>query len=414
MALSDTGQAIATVSELLQTHLGMVTSNVTIGRPEEMASTSTPTLNLFLYEIQFDQGLRQVALDEGQPVPLWLVLKYLLTAFDGVAGSDTIAAQRLLGQGMQALYELSLTSIKKVAIALQENPEELKLKFDDTPSDLLAKIMQGSDEKYRCSVSFEVRPVMIATTQSSSYSLLVGVDYQEGGIVRADQGIPQIPVVSFLAPVITAITPEAFEANPDENITTLTLYGSHLNLANLSVYLGPVPLPIVAQRADTLQCQVPSQIRNGQEISAGSYPLSVVQNLPSGRHRSSNLLVAHLLPILVKAEPIAHTIQQFNLSEANPKVFGSVRLWGRLLGTEKDDILVALSLNGMTEQAFEAVSDLDDDDVTSDEDPDSRQTCITFSIPEHKAVPPGAYRIILRVNGQQARNSPEILLGVRL
>lgn len=403
MALSDTGGAIASVSELLQTHLQSVANNVTIGRPEEMASTSMPTLNLFLYEIQFDQGLRQVALDEGQPVPLWLVLKYLLTAFDGAAGSDTIAAQRLLGRGMQALYELSLTSIKKVVIGLQGNPEELKLKFDDTPSDLLSKIMQGSDEKYRCSVSFEVRPVMIATSAASSYSLLVGIDYTAGGAIREDKGIEQIPVIAGLGSMISKVVPETFEVNSAPDLTTLTIYGNNLNLSDLAVQLGSVELAVTAQIKDALQCRIEEEMRNGRIASAGSYPIQVVQTLPSGKRRLSNLLTANLLPILNRANRTSSPMER---ASSNLNVHGHevIQLEGFLLGTEQDDVFVALYRNGKAEQVFDELT------PQSTSEPDPLQVRTVLTIPEHKAVPPGRYRVILSVNNQQARNSPEIVL----
>jgi hypothetical protein len=48
-----------------------------------------------------------------------------------------------------------------VRAALQDNPEPLKLSFDETTAELISKIMAGTDERYRLSMAFQVRPVMI-------------------------------------------------------------------------------------------------------------------------------------------------------------------------------------------------------------------------------------------------------------
>src|SRR5678815_3222743 len=82
MALADSGRAIGAVTRLLREHLVRRGFAVSIGKPEDAADTNTTAkLNLFLYETTFDASLRNVSLQYSQP-PLWLALKYLLTAFD--------------------------------------------------------------------------------------------------------------------------------------------------------------------------------------------------------------------------------------------------------------------------------------------------------------------------------------------
>ena len=58
---------------------------MTVDRPRPPANgggvPAGGRLNLFLYETSFDPTLRNVPLEDGRPAPLWLVLKYLLTAF---------------------------------------------------------------------------------------------------------------------------------------------------------------------------------------------------------------------------------------------------------------------------------------------------------------------------------------------
>src|ERR687894_757265 len=161
MALGDTGKAIAATTEALR--LGL----------HNLLHTST--------------GLNITPLDEGQPAPLWLVLKYMLTAFDseqnGSHDSDTVKAHEFLGEGMRALLMLNYLRPPAAGFladyikALTPNPEDLKITFDEATPELLSKLMQGSNDKYHLSVAFQVRPVLIAPPEPASYSLLVGVDY---------------------------------------------------------------------------------------------------------------------------------------------------------------------------------------------------------------------------------------------
>lgn len=394
MALADTGKAIGAVSQLLRdrllARLAGTVSNVRIGKPEMSGEGITnPRLNLFLYEIQIDSHLRNRSLDPGQSTPLWLVLKYLLTAFDEAGDSDSIESHEYLGEGMRVLQELSFLPLislpPDVFQALNPNPEALKITFDPTSSELISKLMQGAEEKYRCSVGFEVRPVMIATAELSSYSLLVGVDYVNDTIIGA-KGI-QIPVLPSMGPKIDAIAPlkishplpAVFPDTPQPSI--LTIRGNNLALSNLTVRLGPVELPIVAKSPDTLKCELNGNIRDGTVISAGSHPVCVVESLPNGKARSSNLLVASLLPVITGAA----------FSD------GNLNLEGFLLGKASDDVFVALYQNGKTVRVFDKFVEMEPDI------PAQTQLQVEITDPS-----PGTYRVILRVNGQQAQNSPEV------
>ncbi|MGE5418484.1 MAG: hypothetical protein ACM3N1_00105, partial [Accumulibacter sp.] len=80
-------------------------------------------------------------------------------------------------------------------------------------------------------------------------------------------------------------------------------------------------------------------------------------------------------------------------------VFGNIVMTGILLGGENDDIIVALYKDGMTVKVFDEFT------VTL------AQSALTLAIDQSQAVPPGKYRVILRVNGQQAKNSPEVDLS---
>jgi hypothetical protein len=394
MALADTGKAIGAVTKLLGEHLLNRTKLSTdAGRPE--GNTSGPRFNLFLYEAQFDPGLKNIPLDEGQPPPLWLVLKYLLTAFDKDGNSDTAQAHEHLGEGIRALKESSFLRLMPLTAsdirkALNDNPQVLKLTFDNIPADLLSKLMQGPDEKYRFSIGFEVRPVMIATGEPSTYSLLVGVD-QTAGKMIGEEGI-KIPVIPSMGPVITQISPSKFEAG-----SILTIFGNDLNLSNLSLCIDQVELAVTSQQPGKLQCAVNGNVGSGNIISAGSRSITVIHTLPTGRQRSSNILVGDLLPTLTAAA--ANAVTHVTPGDMTTDVSGNIVMTGTLLGKEKDDIFVALYRDGNIIRMFDEFK------------PPFDQSTLTLAIPPSNPIHPGKYRIILRVNGQQAKNSPEVDLS---
>jgi hypothetical protein len=400
MALARTGKAIGAITDAISQRLNSRTGlNISVGRPEPPNAAAGNRLNIFLYEVEFDGHLKNVSLDEGQPAAVWLVLKYLLTAFDSDGKtSESLIAYEHLGAGIRALQELSLFPLTPglpgpLLEALSDNPEDLKISFDDTPSELLSKIMGGSDEKYRVSVAFQVRPVMIAPGDLPSYSQLVGVDYTTAPPTPiGEQGV-HMAVLPSMGPTITEISPASFELG-----STVTIFGTDLHLSNLSVQLGPVELPLTMQQPDHLEFVVREDIANGNTISAGSLPVSVSQLLPSGRKRQSNLLVGNLVPQLDTAG-IFGAVQ--HVAAAPPPVgwsFATIDVTGKLLGAnDNDDFYLALFKDGTTIKLF--------DDLTDTSPPGARQTQKRFAMQKPDAVPPGQYLVLYRVNGQQARQS---------
>lgn len=395
MALADTGKAIGSVTRLLRDYLIKKTNlNITIGSPGQIKG-SGPGLNLFLYEAQFDPSLKSIVLDQGQPTPLWLVLKYLMTPFDKDEKSDTDEAHDHLGEGIRVLKESSFLLLTPFFQpdsfkALCDNPEVLKITFDNISADLLSKLMQGPDEKYRFSIGFEVKPVMIATDEPASNSLLVGVDYTASQVI-GDMGV-KIPVIPSMGPMITQLSPSKLEVGD-----TLSIFGRDLGLSDLSVCIGKAELSVTSQQSNKLQCSVKGTIGNGSIISAGSHIVSIVQTLPTGKRRPSNALVVELLPRLTSVMPNKQfTVIPATNNDPVVKVYGNLEMTGTLLGGEKDDILVALYQDGKTVKVFDV--------FTTSQD----QSTLTLEILPSQAVPSGKYRIILRVNGQQARSSPEV------
>lgn len=386
MALADSGTAIGAVTRLLREHLIRRGFEATIGKPEVAAGTDTNAkLNLFLYEVGFDPQLRNLSLHDGAAPPLWLVLKYLLTAFDAGESSDTAAAHELLGRGASALHELNFLRLDPlvdpaVRRALEHNPEPLKLSFDEANPDLLSKLMQGAEERYRLSLAFQLRPVMIVPDRLPRSALLVGVDYETTpDTVIGREGV-RINVAPSVGARLERVEPERFEAG-----ATLRLYGEDLDDSRIEAVLGEVALEILERSPDRIVALAEGSpgtpIADGAVLSAGTLPLSLRRRLSPARTLSMDLLGVRLLPTLAGAS-IAGTDLHLN---------------GRLLGREGDDILALLvrAADGATVRRYDTFSTA----------PDQKTLAVTGAT---AAVPSGSYRVILRVNEQQALSSPSL------
>src|SRR5262249_30725262 len=160
------------------------------------------------------------------------------TAFDDKENSDSAAAHELLGRGVAALHELNFLALDalvnlSVRLALENNPEPLKLTFDETTADLLSKVMQGNDERYRLSVAFQARPVMIAPKVEPHSALLVGVDYTTTPeAIIGEDGIA-IDVQASMGARLDRVVPGCFEAGE-----RIELFGSDLNGSDLEAVLA--------------------------------------------------------------------------------------------------------------------------------------------------------------------------------
>lgn len=386
MALGDSSRAIGAVTRLLQDQLIRRGFDVAIGKPEEAAKTnSNQKLNLYLFETNFDAQLRNQALRDGEAPPLWLVLKYLLTAFDVDENSDSAAAHDLLGRGIAALQEIAFLRLDAlvpldVRKALENNPEPLKLSFDDAPVDLVAKTMQGSDERYRLSVAFQVRPVMIVPATLPRGALLVGVDYSTAPQTVIGHDGVQIEVSASMGATLRHVDPPRVEIG-----ASFTLYGDDLQSSEQEVLLGDVPLLVVERAPDRLkvlaQAASGAPLEDGTRLSAGELPLIVRRRLLNQRFRSSNLLAATLLPTLASANWAGTDLH----------------LQGLLLGAASDDVMVLLYRedDGATVRLFD----------TSVASADQHSLTVTAA---KTGVPAGSYRVILRVNNQQALGSPAV------
>lgn len=387
MALADSLHAIGAVTRLLQEHLTAAGFGVAVGKPEDAAGRDTSAkVNLFLYETVIDGHLRNVALQDDAAPPLWLVLRFLLTAFDADERSDTAAAHELLGSAMAALYRMNYLSLAppvdaSIRRSLEYNPEPLKLSFDESSPELLARLMQGRDERFRLSVAFQVRPVMIVPGDMPRSALLVGVDYTTAPATITGHDGVQIDVAAAPGVTLDRIEPRRFAAG-----ATIRVFGSRFN-GDLEVVLGDVVLTLMARHPDHLVVTVEGSpgtpIASGATLSAGEAPLVVRRRVSALRTRSSNLLPAQLMPTVTSVALVA----------------GDLQLTGVLLGMDTDDIMVVLlrAHDGVAVHLFDTV-------VTS-----ASQQALTVGNAA-AALAAGSYRVVLRVNNQQALASPLVVV----
>ena len=395
MPLAQTGLAVGSVSRFLAGILTTALWNVppynpkiTVQRPQADIAPGTntsPRINLFLYEVEIDGAMRNVALTPGSQPPLWVVLHYLVTAFDGLGESDTPESHDLLGMGMQVLLGVFDAAPGLAGYtALADNPEPLKLTFDQATPDLLSRLMQGPDDKFRCSAAFQVRPVLIAQPQLPSGLQLIGVNYLLGKKIGL-AGVHNF-VLPSLGPQLDGTQPSAVELGD-----TITLVGDYLDAPNLSVNFGSAVLTPGIQHRQALSVVLDGL--DATKTSAGNISVSIRQQLPNGPAISSGIVGVLLLPTIFSMTIVAIT----KVSAVNPNVYGTIALTGKLLGGAGDYVEFALVQNGAV------ILLLDSHDPAFI--PPSNQTQQQFAIPEASAIAPGLYFAVLRVNGQQAKQT---------
>lgn len=379
MSLAASSEAIGAVSDLLKVQIASRTgiNAVAVGRPEDAsdAGATGGSFNLFLYRVGIDANLRNRPLDAGQAPPVWLVLYYLLTAFDG-ADSDSIAAHKLLGRGMLALNGMSVIQPDPTNAALSSSPDPLRITFDEADVEMLSKIMQGSEEKYRISAAFQIRPVMLAPMDTPpAYALPVKTIGKPLPPPQMYEGVTALP---SLGPRLSAIEPERISAGQAFVLRGVDLAGYDQIMVGASVY------PTTPTADGGLSTTIPL----ADPITAGAYPVCVARTLPDGHTLSSNALAGHLVPrITTVSVPVPLTL-------VSGKLFGQFVVNGAQLGGPDAAIYAALYLNGKAQLLLEPL-------------PGGSATSLTFAVSDVQALVPNPnYRVILRVNGEQALDSP--------
>ena len=373
MPLAETRNAIGVLTRLLAQQITSRTdaTTVDVGRPEQSAQFGDigPKLNLFLYGFKHDEHLRNTQLDYGQEAPIWLCLKFLMSAVDSNRETDSSEAHDLLGQGMLALRDVSMQTPSE--LALLDNPEPIKITFDNSEVELLSSIMQGADERYRIAAAFEVRPIMLTEVAGDGGAPLV--------LSVGPATDPGVLVLPTLGPRLDEVEPESFEQGE-----AISLIGGDLAADTVEVCFGATCIAIPP--ADVSNRRVDLTLPPG--LSAGSHAVTVRKTLPNGRLQSSNVALGRLRPTVQNAAPGA-------LTPSGPNLFGDLTINGERLGGLEDSIFVGFYRDGEVALLLEAAGT-------------APQTSLTISVSSGEALAPGTYRIILRVNGEQALNAAQV------
>ena len=256
--------------------------------------------------------------------------------------------------------------------ALEDNPEQLKLTFDECNVDLVNKITQASDDEYRLSLAFQVRPVMIVPPETPFVSICSSASTTRPRPFSPSADPVGLDVLASLGPRLIAVAPAKFAIGDEFEIT-----GDDLHVSNLQCHLGSVELGIVGQWPDRLRVRVETLLQSGTYISAGEHPLVIKQYLPAtGRYRASNMLVGGLLPTspMPRTGPVA--------VDASNQVSSTITINGFLLGRNEDAILVALYRNGAVAHLFDIVKP-----VPAPGDPPDNQQQLRLKHRDHGARP---------------------------
>lgn len=176
-----------TIAQLVERHLTRLSiANVTVGVVTAasfgaLASTATPFISIFLYQVAANAEMRNAirsVLPDGTPVrqALPLELNYMITAW-GVRqpndpASDALAAReeaRLMGAVLQALYdraEVGRGDLMETATAPGWGASDsLQILLQSLPVETHYRIWDAAELGYRLSLIYRARVTSLAPTQ---------------------------------------------------------------------------------------------------------------------------------------------------------------------------------------------------------------------------------------------------------
>ncbi|WP_406641306.1 DUF4255 domain-containing protein [Amycolatopsis sp. WGS_07] len=255
--------------------------------PDETPGPSgDPQLNLFLYQISIDEGLRNedpVGLrpgEHGDP-QLPLVLHYLLTAF--VPGGDVIA-HRMLGGAMRMLHEnphLSRERLRHVVSPsdVSEQPELIRLTWQSFAEKDIYSLWSAFQTSYRLTVAFEARPVLIDSRRPPRLPVPVlrwgARDLGPEAVASVESPFPQL---NAAVPVVLGPDGSEHEEASVKLGGRVVLRGAHLDQANEvrlthPLLAEPVSIPVVPGSAAEVRFELTGP---PQAFPAGLWSVALV------------------------------------------------------------------------------------------------------------------------------------------
>ena len=163
LSFKATEDAIAAITELIHTKLSeKLIRPVDLGFPKKTPENRN---YLILLEVQYDKALRsELGIKPGGLHPVWLNLRYLLLAY----GTHRINYDPYKDIGRAIRLLQSLNYVAPTNVALEKNPEPIRIGLDQAPLDQISKILGSVGAGYQISICFHVRPVMITLDEQTS------------------------------------------------------------------------------------------------------------------------------------------------------------------------------------------------------------------------------------------------------
>jgi hypothetical protein len=410
-----TGLAIAAttrvISSIIDDAIAEAKLNTILG---SAATTATPPdhivtgqeelthLNLFLYQITYNSGWREVGLpsrnSNGDPIdrpPLGVDLHYLLSAY----GAGDLESEILLGLGMQALHEtpvLYREKIRKVfspppplsavdsALATANLADQIEM-IKITPSQLttedLSKLWSAFGSKYRTSAAFGASVLLIESASPIRAALPV--------LAR------NVTVVAFAQPVVDGVEPQICPYSP---ALVLTLAGRNLaGEGTVVIFDGnpdAVQTPSVLDGSGAkIQVPVPA-------LGAGINALRVVRQLAIGAPPPRNVVESNtaffILQPLIRRDPNPPHADLIAVGPPNVTVTPAqtpitVQIDPAMTSAQR----IALLLNQLTPPPGHAPLSFTFDARKADVAPNT----VTFRV---ASVPPGNWLVRVRIDGAES------------
>jgi Pvc16 N-terminal domain len=254
-------------------------------------------LNLFLYQVTYNQGWRNLGLPSrnsaGERVSnpaLPLDLHYLMTAY----GSRDMNAEIILGHAMQLLHETAVLPHETIRKALSPTPvpanfptqladsgladqiENIRITPAAMNTEESFRIWSSLQTHYRPTAAYQVSVVLIESARSFKAALPVS------GVNPPEHPGRNIYVAPFHQPLIERIVAAADENAPITAGVKLLIKGRRLSAAKVRVLSGAIDLSSFVTQISETQITVELPAILPASMYAGILPLQVAHLLDLG------------------------------------------------------------------------------------------------------------------------------------
>jgi len=285
-------------------------------------------LNLFLYQVTYNQGWRNEGLparnSAGERVnnpTLALNLHYLMTAY----GARDFNAEIILGHAMQALHETPVLSTEGIRRALAptspppnfptqlansglaEQIENIRVSPEAINTEEMFRVWSSLQTHYRPTAGYLISVVLIESARSFKSALPVS------GVQPADHPGRNVYALPFRQPLIERVVAATSENAPITAGSALLIQGQRLFANKVQVLSGPIELTSTIKQISETQItiELPGALPSG--MYAGILPLQVAHPLdlgtPPTEHRGveSNIKPFVLSPVIDSSPVVAAT-----------------------------------------------------------------------------------------------------------